>query len=58
MHPNEQGAAEIVGYLALNDEDVAVDMDDTDETFLEYSDPADPDITKRARLPKVTVRRR
>jgi hypothetical protein len=58
LHPIEQGAAEIVGYLALNDEDMAVDMDDTDETFLEYSDPADPDITKRARLPKVTVRRR
>ena len=58
MHPIEQGAAEIVGYLALNDEDVTVDMDDTDETLLEYSDPADPDITKRARLPKVTVRRR
>ena len=49
-HPIEQGAAEIVGYLALNGEDVAVDMDDTDQTFLEYSDPADPDITKRARL--------
>ncbi len=58
MHPVEQGAAEIVGYLALNDEDVTVDMDDTDETLLEYSDPADPKITKRARLPKVTVRRR
>jgi len=58
MHPIEQGAAEIVGYLALNDEDVTVYMDDTDETLLEYSDPADPEITKRARLPKVTVRRR
>ena len=58
LHPIEQGAAEIVGYLALNDEDVTVDMDDSDETLLEYSDPADPDITKRARLPKVTVRRR
>ncbi len=58
MYPIEQGAAEIVGYLALNDEDVAVDMDDTDESLLEYSDPADPDIAKRARLPKVTVRRR
>ena len=39
-------------------EDVTVDMDDADETLLEYSDPADPDSTKRARLPKVTVRRR
>jgi flagellar motility protein MotE (MotC chaperone) len=58
MHPIEQGAAEIVGYLALNDEDVTVDTDDTDETFLEYADAAEPDITKRARLPKVTVRRR
>ena len=58
MHPIEQGAAEIVGYLALNDQDMAVEMDDTDETFLEYSDPADADVTKRARLPKVTVRRR
>ncbi|WP_099024100.1 DUF3375 domain-containing protein [Mycolicibacterium palauense] len=58
VHPIEQGAAEIVGYLALNDEDVTVDMDDAEETLLEYSDPADPDWTKRARLPKVTVRRR
>ena len=58
MYPLEQGAAEIVGYLALDDGDVAVEMDDTDETVLEYDDPADPDGTKRARLPKVTVRRR
>jgi hypothetical protein len=58
VHPIEQGAAEIVGYLALNDDDLTVDMDDADETLLEYSDPADPDRTKRARLPKVTVRRR
>jgi len=33
-------------------------MDNADETLLDYSDPADPDVTKRARLPKVTVRRR
>lgn len=58
VHPVEQGAAEVVGYLALNDDDVTVDMDDTGETVLEYTDPADPDVTKRARLPKVTVRRR
>ncbi len=57
VHPIEQGAAEIVGYLALNDDDVSVDMDDTDETVLDYPDPAHPDVTKRARLPKVTVRR-
>jgi hypothetical protein len=58
LHPIEQGAAEIVGYLALNDDDVIVDMDDSGETLLEYRDPADLDTTKRARLPKVTVRRR
>ncbi|TMS54819.1 DUF3375 domain-containing protein [Mycobacterium sp. DBP42] len=57
VHPIEQGAAEIVGYLALNDEDVTIDMDDTDETVLDYPDPADPAVTKRARLPKVMVRR-
>lgn len=58
MHPIEQGAAEIVGYLALNDEDVTVEMDDSGETLLEYRDPEYPDVIKRARLPKVTVRRR
>lgn len=58
LHPIEQGAAEIVGYLALNDEELTIDLDDTDETVLEYPDPADPDVMKRARLPKVTVRRR
>lgn len=57
-HPVEQGAAEIVGYLALNDEDVSIDMDETEETILEYVDVADSDVIKRARLPKVTVRRR
>lgn len=61
VHPIEQGAAEIVGYLALNDEDVIVDIDHnggTEETVLAYVDPDHPDTTKRARLPKVTVRRR
>lgn len=58
MYPLEHGAAEIVGYLALHDGDVAVEMDDGDETLLEYCDPSDPETIKRARLPKVTVRRR
>jgi hypothetical protein len=58
MYPIEQGAAEIVGYLALDDEDVSVELDDGDETLLEYDDPSEPDTTKRARLPKVTVMRR
>ncbi len=58
MYPLEQGAAEIIGYLALDDGDVAVEMDDSDETVLDYEDPEDSTGTKRARLPKVTVKRR
>ncbi|MGH3563581.1 MAG: DUF3375 domain-containing protein [Mycobacterium sp.] len=58
VHPIEHGAAEIVGYLALGDDDVTVEMDTGGETILDYADPADPAVTKRARLPEVTVRRR
>nr|WP_082957217.1 DUF3375 domain-containing protein [Mycolicibacter heraklionensis] len=58
VHPIRQGAAEIVGYLALDDEDVIVEMDDTGETVLDFTDAENPERTKRARLPKVTVRRR
>jgi len=58
MYPIEQGAAEIISYLALEDGDMAVEMDDSDESILEYADPSDPGSAKRARLPKVTVRRR
>lgn len=58
LYPLEQGAAEIVSYLALADADVAVEMDDSDETVLEYENPVDPTGLKRARLPKVTVKRR
>jgi flagellar motility protein MotE (MotC chaperone) len=57
MYPVEQGAAEIVGYLALSDDDLTLEMDETDETLLEYADPEDPARTLRARLPKVTVTR-
>ncbi|MGD8202349.1 DUF3375 domain-containing protein [Ornithinimicrobium sp. W1679] len=55
FYPVEQGAAEIVGYLALSDDDLEVVMDETQESVIEYAD-----ITgrRRARLPRVTVRRR
>ncbi|PZF81243.1 DUF3375 domain-containing protein [Jiangella anatolica] len=60
--PIEQGAAEIIGYLALQDDDLQVDLDDSDETLLDYTVPGDEDGTasrrRRARLPKVTVTRR
>lgn len=55
-YPIEQGAAELIGYLALQDNDIEIDMNDTDETVIEWK--ADEDTTRRARMPKVTVRRR
>jgi hypothetical protein len=58
LYPLEHGAAEIVGYLALDDGEISVEMDDTDETVLDYEDPIERTTVKRARLPKVTVRRR
>ena len=58
LHPIEQGAAEIVGYLALEGDELSVDMDDTESSTLDFVDPANPEVTKIARLPKVTVRRR
>lgn len=58
MYPVEQGAAEIVGYLAIDDDEVVVEVDESGETLVEYADPSDPAAIKRARLPKVTVTRR
>lgn len=57
MYPIEQGAAELVGYLALSDDDIEVEMDDSDETLLEINDPEDPDHARRIRLATVTVKR-
>lgn len=68
LFPIEQGAAEIIGYLALHDEDLSVELDETDETLIDYDvlstevphtvtgDPASR--RRRARLPKATVSRR
>ena len=57
MYPIEQGAAELVGYLALADDDIEVEMDDSDETLLEINDLEDPEHARRIRLAKVTVKR-
>ncbi len=56
FHPVEQGAAEIVGYLTLNENDIDVALDESEETLLEYLDP-DGGL-HRARMPRVTVSRR
>ncbi|HET9649272.1 MAG TPA: hypothetical protein VFP34_13735 [Microlunatus sp.] len=42
LYPIEQGAAEIVGYLALDDDGVIVELDESDETLPEYGDISDP----------------
>jgi len=52
--PIEQGAAEIVGYLALTEDDIEVIMDEDGETLIDYADGA---VVRRARMPRVTVRR-
>ena len=67
-HALGQGAAEIVAYLALNEDDLTVAMDENDQMLLEYvaDDAADDetgegeggDRVRRVRLPKVTVTRR
>jgi flagellar motility protein MotE (MotC chaperone) len=55
VYPVEQGAAEVVGYLALADEDLQVSVDERDETFIDY---ARGEADLRMRMPKVTVSRR
>jgi hypothetical protein len=56
MYPIEQGAAEIVGYLSLTEEDLLVELDESDETLIDYLDS--DGRARRARLPKATVSRR
>jgi Protein of unknown function (DUF3375) len=54
-YPIEQGAAEVVGYLALTEDDLEVTVDEQDETCIDY---ADGEFARRIRLAKVTVSRR
>lgn len=57
MYPVEQGVAEIVGYLSLGEhEQVAVDVDDTEQMVVDYTDP--DGVARRVTMPKVTVTRR
>jgi hypothetical protein len=56
LHPVEQGVAEIIGYLALTDDDLDIRLDESEETLIDYQDiQGNP---RRVRLPKVTVSRR
>lgn len=55
LFPIEQGAAEIVAYLALGDDELEVSMDESEEMLIDYQDD---EAAHRVRLPKVTVSRR
>lgn len=56
FYPIEQGVAEIVGYLALAEEDLEVTLDDSQESILDFDDESG--VRRRARLPLATVQRR
>lgn len=55
IYPIEQGAAEIVGYLSIDEDDLRLDMDEATETVIGYVE-ADGS-PRRVRMPKVTVSR-
>jgi hypothetical protein len=55
VHPIEQGAAEIVGYLSIDEDDLHLDMDEAVEIVMDYVE-ADGS-PRRVRMPKVTVSR-
>ena len=56
LYPVEQGVAEIIGYLSLTDEDLAVVLDESEESLIDYRDLAGR--PRRARLPRAMVSRR
>lgn len=55
LYPIEQGAAEIIAYLTIAEDDIEIALDETEEMHIDYSDGQ---THRRARLPKVTVTRR
>ena len=55
LYPVEEGLAEILGYLALSDDDIRVDLHDDQEITIDYIDSAG--ISRRATLPRATVTR-
>ncbi|WP_091180191.1 DUF3375 domain-containing protein [Paramicrobacterium humi] len=55
FYPIEEGVAEILGYLALSNDDIRIDLHDGEETIISYTDIAG--TPKRATLPRTTVTR-
>ncbi len=61
LYPVEQGAAELLGYLALAEEDLTVEVDPDQESLIDYEMPGHDDAPgrpRRARMPRVSVTRR
>src|SRR5690606_32266386 len=56
FYPIKQGAAEILGYLSLDDDDLEISLNDEEHMSIEFVD-ADGK-SRRATLPRVTVTRR
>lgn len=57
LYPIQDGAAEILGYLSLDDEELVVAVDEMGvEMTIDYTDPAG--TPRRVRMPQVTVTRR
>lgn len=57
MYPIQQGAAELVSYFALSDDDLTVELDDSDQTLVEIGESGADGHARRVRLPEVTVTR-
>ncbi|MGB6059990.1 MAG: DUF3375 domain-containing protein [Microthrixaceae bacterium] len=55
VHPIEQGAAEIVGYLSIDEDDLRLDMDEDVEAVIDYVEL--DGSARRVRMPKVTISR-
>ncbi|MEZ3160593.1 DUF3375 domain-containing protein [Microbacterium sp. BWT-B31] len=57
LYPIQDGVAELLGYLSLDEDDVSVAVDETaDEMTIDYVDAAG--TPRRVRMPQVTVVRR
>lgn len=55
LYPITDGAAEVVGYLSLDEEDIVVELDEDGESLLRFERDDRP---VRVRLPRVLVTRR
>lgn len=55
LYPVDEGLAEILGYLALNDESIRIDLYEGEDSTIDYRDI--DGISRRVTLPRATVTR-